>query len=81
MNYTAEQEKQFIDFDPDLMPEHVKRQIFAAGRRLVLDILNTPGGRELLDAKTAARHARQAMQKGGQKENPAERTTTTAELS
>jgi len=46
-----------IKIDTSLIPEHVRMHLAAATLDLIHGILRQPGGREALDAKTAARRA------------------------
>lgn len=47
-----------IPIDFDSVPQHVRDELAKATLETVRDILQQPGGREMLDAKTAARKAR-----------------------
>jgi hypothetical protein len=47
-----------IDFS--LVPEHVRKCVARATYQLLKNILDMPGGRQMLDECTAARHARLA---------------------
>lgn len=56
-----------IDIDTSAIPNEVWDDLAAATLNLICGILQQPGGREALDAKTAARKARQANLKGAKK--------------
>ena len=47
-----------LHFDYDAIPQHEWDGLAAATMDLIHAILRQPGGREALDAKTAARHAK-----------------------
>lgn len=51
-----------VKLDVSLIPDHVSDELAAATLDFVRSILRQPGGREMLDAKTAARKKRQAVQ-------------------
>lgn len=54
-----------FDFKPEDIPEYARNIVAMAAIDLTLSILRMPGGREMLDAETAARKARQAEAKEG----------------
>lgn len=49
-----------IPIDFDSVPQHVREELAKATLEMVWDILQQPGGREMLAAKTAARKNRQS---------------------
>jgi hypothetical protein len=55
-------------FTADDFPEYAWNLAAMAALDLTLSILRMPGGREMLDAETAARKARQAAQREKEKE-------------
>lgn len=57
-----------LDFTPEDIPDHVIKLAAMASIDLTLSILRMPGGREMLDAETAARKARQAAQREKEKQ-------------
>ena len=61
-----------IEFDPSLVPDHVREEISRATLDLIKSILQQPGGREMLDARTAARKARQEAEQKAKKNAPSE---------
>lgn len=50
-----------IKIDVSLVPDHVRDDLAAATLGFVRGILQQPGGREMLDAKIAARKAKQRL--------------------
>lgn len=51
-----------VRLDVSLIPEHVRDELAAATLEFVRNTLRQPGGREMLDARTAARKAREATE-------------------
>lgn len=47
-----------IEIDFSLIPDYVREDLAAATYELVQEILSQPGGREMLNARTAARKLR-----------------------
>jgi len=60
---TEEQITTEIHIDTAAIPAHVRDDLAAATLDLIHAILRQPGGREALDARTAARHAATAAAK------------------
>lgn len=52
-----------LDFIPADIPDYAMKIAAMGALELTLSILRMPGGREMLDAETAARKARQAARK------------------
>ena len=63
---TANNPNNPIAFDPQLMPPHVQERFFASALSFEKEALRQPGGREMIDAETAARKERMAAQKAAQ---------------
>ena len=53
------QEVSAIRIDTSLIPDHVRDSLAEASMRMVLGILRSPGGRELIERKKAERAAKQ----------------------
>lgn len=64
----AEQER--IHIDVSLIPDYKRDQLCAATLEFIKGILRQPGGREMLDAETARRHAAQAAAKATEEKAP-----------
>ena len=64
----AEQER--IHIDVSLIPDYKRDQLCAATLEFITGILRQPGGREMLDAETARRHAAQAAAKATEEKAP-----------
>jgi len=55
----TEKSNDTLTVDFSMIPDHVQDQLAEATMDAVKDFLSQPGGREKLDAKNAAREARQ----------------------
>ena len=60
-------DKDQIHIDVNLIPEWTRDRLCAATLDFIKGILRQPGGKEMLDAETARRHAAQAAEKGNKK--------------
>lgn len=56
--------KNTIKIDVNSIPAHVRDDLAAATLEFIKEILNQPGGREMLDEKTAAIERRRSQGKG-----------------
>lgn len=64
---SMDEQAEIPQVDTASIPDSVRDNLAAATLDLIHSILRQPGGREMLNARTAARHAAAAAKKGADK--------------